>query len=612
MTLQPPPVSKKELVRQLSEASRLLELLGADGYRVSAYAGAARQLDAFSGDFTELFSARRLSTLRGIGDGLASEMYTLRTQPRLAVLDELYDRVPEGVRGLLRISGLGPKKARLLWLSGIENITELVAAIEAGRVAKLKGFGTKSAQTILEAAKFALRAGARLRLDEAETLSAAFTEAFEETFPTATLTWVGELRRSLETVGTLRALVVGVTTEALEKGLETFCTEVETTETGFSATFGMRTLELIPTETSALGTTLALETGDDTFVTALQTQALENGLELTRKGLFRAGERVQTAAETDVFDQLRLPYTPPERRDVPLGLSAEDLVTLKDLRGLVHNHSSWSDGAAPLREMVARARSLGYAYLATADHSKTSYYANGLSVERVFAQAKEIKAIQQELEDEGSAFRVLHGLEVDIMPDGSLDYPDDVLTTLDYAVISVHQHFTLDKTKQTERIVRAVQNPYAHILAHMTGRLLLRRPGYEVDVEAVLQACAAAGTVVEINASPYRLDLGWRAVIRARELGCRFSIDPDAHHPDGYKDLRYGTLMARKAGLTALDVVNTAPTAEVFLTRLKARPDLLSSFSQAASERVDTLLSACYPAYSDADENPRVLTDERD
>ena len=326
-----------------------------------------------------------------------------------------------------------------------------------------------------------------------------------------------------------------------------------------------------------------LETGNEAFSAALRERAEEQGLELTRAGLFRKGERLATPSETDVFRLLELPYVPPERRDVPLGLSAENLVTLADVRGLVHNHSSWSDGAAPLREMVQKARALGYSYLAMADHSKTSYYANGLSIERVFAQAKEIKAIQRELQDEGSDFRVLHGLEVDIMPGGTLDYPDEVLATLDYAVVSVHQHFTLDKAKQTERVIRAVQNPYANILAHMTGRLLLRRPSYELDVEAVLQACAETGTVVELNANPYRLDLDWREVIRARELGCRFAINPDAHHPDGYRDLRYGVMMARKAGLTAADVVNTAPTAEAFLARLAAKPNLPSSSSAAAT-----------------------------
>ena len=510
-------------------------------------------------------------------------MYALRTRPRLAVLDELYGEIPEGVRELLQISGLGPKKARLLWLSGIESVTELVAALEDGRVAKLKGFGAKSAKTILGAAKFALRSAARLRLDKAEVIAAAFGDAFINALPDATLIWTGELRRSLETVGELRALVTGVTADMLERGLATFCREVSRAETGFQVTFGERRLELIPVQSVALGTTLVLETGNEAFAAALRERAEAQGLELTRAGLFRKGERLATPSETDVFRLLGLPYVPPERRDVPLGLPAENLVTLADMRGLVHNHSSWSDGAAPLREMVQKARALGYSYLAMADHSKTSYYANGLSVERVFAQAKEIRAIQGELEDEGSDFRVLHGLEVDIMSGGTLDYPDEVLATLDYAVVSVHQHFTLDKAKQTERVIRAVQNPYANILAHMTGRLLLRRPSYEIDVEAVLQACAETGTVVELNANPYRLDLDWREVIRARELGCRFSIDPDAHHPDGYRDLRYGVMMARKAGLTAADVVNTAPTAEAFLARLAAKPNLPSSSSAAAT-----------------------------
>ena len=242
------PVGQKEVVRQLGEASRLLELLGAPNYRVNLYAGAARQLDAFSGDFAAMFNERRFSELRGVGAGLAAELYALRTRPRLTVLDELYGEIPEGVRGLLQISGLGPKKARLLWLSGIESVTELVAAVEDGRVAKLRGFGAKSAKTILEAAKFALRSAVRLRLDEAEVIAAAFGDAFVAALPDATLIWTGELRRSLETVGELRALVTGVTVDMLEEGLATFCREVSGAETGFQATFGERKLELIPVQ----------------------------------------------------------------------------------------------------------------------------------------------------------------------------------------------------------------------------------------------------------------------------------------------------------------------------------------------------------------------------
>jgi DNA polymerase (family 10) len=575
--LEPPPVSKKELVRQLSEASRLLELVGAEGFRANAYAAAARQLDAFEGDFTVLFAERRLAELRGIGKGLAAEMYALRSRERLEVLDDLYAQVPDGVRGLLRVSGLGPKKARLLWLSGIENLAELVAAAQDGRVAALKGFGAKSAQTLGAAAAFALSATARLRLDEAEVYAAAFTSVLAQLLPDARLHWVGELRRSLETVGTLQAVVTGASAEVLERALVPFGPEVAPSGPVLPLTFEGRRLELYLSEASTLGAALTVQTGEEAFVAALQGRAAVKGLRLTGTGLFNGKERLETRTEGEVFAALGVDYVPPERRDRPLESQAEhlvpvNLVTVQDMRGLVHNHSSWSDGAAPLREMVAAARALGYGYLALADHSKTSYYANGLSIARVAAQAEEIAEIRRELLEEGSEFRVLHGLEVDIMPDGSLDYPDEVLATLDYAVVSVHQHFTLSRAKQTERIVRAVQNPYADILAHPTGRLLLRRPGYEVDVRAVLGACAETGTVVEINANPHRLDLDWREVVRARALGCRFAVNPDAHHPDGYADVRYGILMARKAGVKAAEVVNTAPTAEAFLARLKPKP----------------------------------------
>lgn len=570
--LEPPPVSKKELVRQLGETSRLLELLGAEGFRANAYAAAARQLDAFEGDFAVLFAERRLSELRGIGKGLAAEMYALRSRERLEVLDDLYAQVPDGVRGLLRVSGLGPKKARLLWLSGIEDLSELVAAAQDGRVATLKGFGARSAQTLGAAAAFALAATARLRLDEAEIYAAAFTSALAQLLPDAHLHWVGELRRSLETVGTLLAVVTGGSVEMLERALASFCREVARSESRLAATFEGRPFELHLSDVAVLGAALAVGTGDEAFVKALQERATAKGLRLTEAGLFSGEERLEAGTEGEVFDALGVGYVPPERRDVPLGSPVEKLVTIQDMRGLVHNHSSWSDGAAPLREMVAAARALGYSYLALADHSKTSSYAGGLSIERVAAQAAEVVEIRRELLAEGSEFRVLHGLEVDIMPDGGLDYPDEVLATLDYAVVSVHQHFTLSQAKQTERIVRAVHNPYADILAHPTGRLLLRRPGYEVDVQAVLEACAETGTVVEINANPRRLDLDWREVVRARALGCHFAVNPDAHHPSGYGDLRYGVLMARKAGVKAAEVVNTVPTAAAFLGRLKPKP----------------------------------------
>ncbi|ADI15593.1 DNA polymerase/3'-5' exonuclease PolX [Truepera radiovictrix] len=560
---------KKSLVRQLLEVSRLLEVLGAEPYRAAAYAGAARRLEAYEGDLTPLLEAGRLTEVRGVGPGVAAAVEALRGRgaPQLPLLEALYAEVPEGVLGLLRVAGLGPKKVRALWQAGIADLDALLAAAGDGRLAKVRGFGAKSAAAVTAAARFALEARERERLDEAEVRAARFEALCKTLAPEATLERAGELRRALETVGALSFVVTGLPVTVLAERLASLgATPSEGGELHLS--FEGRPLELWCADAEALGAALACRTGSEAFVAALAAHAAAKGLRLTPAGLLRGETLLPTPTEAALWTQLGLPMVPPERREGGL-VGDEALVTLTDIRGLVHNHTTWSDGACSLDEMVAAARALGYRYLALADHSRTSYYANGLSVERVFEQARAVARLREALDRDGADFKVLHGLEVDILPDGSLDYPDEVLAKLDYTVISVHQHFTLDKVKQTERLVRAVQHPYASILGHLTGRLLLRRPPYEVDVMAVLAACAEAGTVVEINANPRRLDLDWRLVARAKALGCRFAIDPDAHHVDGYHDLRYGVLMARKAGLSAIDVVNTAPDAGAFLARLK-------------------------------------------
>ena len=470
------------------------------------------------------------------------------------------------------VSGLGAKKIAVLWENGIEDLEGLLEAAEDGRMASLKGFGKKSAASLAQGARFALAAMQRYRLDVAERYAEVLAEALAIALPGARVLAAGDLRRGLETVGVLELVVMGAPASEVAAAIGGLVHEATVEGEVVNARLEARRLRLAVTDEDALGAVLALRTGGDAYSEKLVERASERGFDLRENGLFRDDKRLPTPDETDLFAMLGLPYTPPERREEAQPVSMNDLLALADMKGVVHNHSSWSDGAASLREMVAAARALGYRYLAMADHSRSSYYAGGLSIERVFKQAEEVAEIREELREEGSDFEVLHGLEVDILTDGSLDYPDEVLAVLDYAVVSVHQNFTLSEAEQTARIVRAVRSPFASILAHPTGRLLLRRPSYAVDLEAVLAACAEAGTVVEINANTRRLDLDWRWVVRAEELGCTFSIDPDAHHPDGYGDVRYGVLMARKAGLTPEDVVNTAPTASAFLGRLKARP----------------------------------------
>lgn len=566
-------VTKKQLVAQLKETAKLLEVLNEDPFRARAFAQAARQIDAYEGDVGRLLAEDHLTEIRGVGKGLAAELAALKEQETLPLLDELHARVPAGVRSLFAVSGIGAKKIALLWQEGITDLSELVAAAQDGRIAAMKGFGKKSAENIAAAAQFALLARRRYRLDVAEAYLLLLRETLQAALLGVVLTPVGELRRGCETVGELELLISDASLKDIKAALAPLAiTSIEEAENWLAFELDGRSCRLFVTEADSFGATLAFHTGNEAYRQTLLEAAGAQGFELTERGLFAGQEPLVMPTEEEFFEKLELPFISPERRETGSPIPIEGLLTLSEIRGAVHNHSTYSDGANSLREMVAASRTRGFAYLAMADHSRSSQVANGLSIERVLEQAEEIASIREELLAEGSDFELLHGLEVDIMTDGSLDYPDEVLAQLDYLVVSVHQNFGLSEAAQTERIVRAVQHPYVSILAHPTGRLLLRRPEYAVDVPAVIEACAASGTIIEINANPRRLDLDWRWVIPAEAEGCKFSINPDAHHIDGLDLIRYGVTMARKAGLTAKDVVNTAPTAAEFLAQLK-RPE---------------------------------------
>jgi DNA polymerase (family 10) len=562
-------LSKKELSAQLKEAAQLLEVQGRDPFRVRAYQNAARQLERFEGDFDALIREGRLREIRGIGRGLAAEISECVEIGSLAILDTLYREVPEGVRELFRVGGLGAKKIAVLWQHDIASLERLVAAAEDGTLARLKGFGAKSAEAALQATRFAIDARKRMRLDEAEVLATYLREKVTMSLPEAQVTVAGELRRGLETVGRLDLVVRGVPSIELKGVLRTVLDEVQ--GDGLSGKHLGYEVRFTVAQEMTFGAVLAYRTGSGAYLGRLQEVAGDLAMTLDATGLWSEEGFLETPTEAALFERLGLPYPDPALREERAAQPVGQLIDFEDVRGLVHNHSTWSDGVFSIREMVEAARRRGYRYLAMGDHSRSSGYANGLSIERLYAQAEEIEEIRAELKAEGAAFELLHGVEVDILPEGELDYPDEVLEKLDYTVVSVHQNFTLSRKAQTARIVKAVRHPHATILGHATGRLLLRRPGYQVDLEAVIEACAEAKTVIEINANPYRLDLDWRWLRLAKSLGCSYSINPDAHHTDGFEDVRYGVMMARKAGLIAEDVVNTAPTGEAFLRRLKRR-----------------------------------------
>lgn len=562
--------TRKDVASQLSEAARLLEVLGEDRFRARSLHSAARAFEAFTGDVMALYREDRFTELRGVGAGTQSELRAMFQEGELPLLTELRRRVPDEVKEMFSVSGLGAKRIGTLWRSGIVGVDGLLAAAESGELAALPGFGAKSSANILDSARFAAASRARMRLDEAERLSEAVLAALRGEYPEARVSPAGEYRRGLETVGVLEFVVAGIDSLEFARLAERLLDSIdeESRDGRIDGSLMGRRISFELCSRGGFGAVLALCTGNEEFAAGLVQRAAQLGVDLRDRPDVNA---LQFPDEEPFLSWLGLPALPPERREAAEPAPVPALLELAQVRGLVHNHSTWSDGALSLAEMLNAAKRFGFSYLAMADHSQSSTVANGLSPERVQAQAAEIRSLRRELAASGDPFELLHGIEVDIRNDGSLDYPDEVLAGLDYVVASVHQNFGLAREAQTERIIRAVRNEHVDILGHATGRLLLRRPGYDVDVERVVAACAETGTVIEINANPRRLDLDWRWLTRAKELACRFAIDPDAHSSDGFDDVRFGVTMARKAGLSADDVVNTAPTGSEFLARLKPR-----------------------------------------
>ena len=562
-------LNKKEIAAQLKEAANLLDVLADDAFRAKAFMNASRQIEAFEGDILDLLRDDKLTSIRGVGKGVATELAYLKTQEVIPALIELHERVPEEVRDLFKVSGLGAKKISILWQNNISGLEGLIEAVNNGSIAALKGFGAKSAAKFAEAAKFAIEAKRRMRLDIAEALSNAIETLLTTKLPNAQVGIAGEYRRKCETIGSLEFIIAKTSLEDIQAALANTEGNLNTEDNVITLELEGRIANITVVETDQFGAVLAVKTASQDHLEGLKEQAQKQGLELKEDGLYKNGEYISIDTEAIFYETLKTPWVTPELREEKTPQPVSNLIELSDIKGQIHNHSTWSDAVHSIREMVQACINDGYNYLAMADHSKTSYYANGLSEERVIAQAKEITEIRQELEDTGSNFELLHGIEVDIMTDGSLDYDDEIMNLLDYAVVSVHQNFTLSEEDQTARIIKAIQHPKASILAHPTGRILLRRPEYAVNQDAIIEACSKNGTILEINASPYRLDMDWRWVKKAKAKSCKFSINPDAHHIDQLNVTKYGVMMARKAGLTKEDVVNTAETARAFLDQLK-------------------------------------------
>src|SRR5262245_8058724 len=526
-------------------------------------------------DLAALCQEGRLGEVRGVGSTLCEVITTLVTTGSHPLLDQLRAETPIGLTQMLRLPGVGPKKVKALHESGVSDLEALRTACQAGEVAKLKGFGAKTQQKILEGIDFISQSGQRVRIDQATELAEMMISQLREVPGVTQLMPCGSLRRRRETIGDIDLLAAVAdpgpvmdafaalprVTQLVNRG-ETLCSVMVAVGDRHGSIL-RSDLRVVTDEQFPFA--LHYFTGSKAHNVAIRGRAQARGLKLNEYSLVGPKKAVKCKTEADLFAALDLAYIPPEIREDNGEIAAAEshalprLVEVKDIRGVFHNHTTASDGRSTLEEMVEAARELGFEYLGIADHSQSLVIANGLNPARVRQQQADIDRLNATLDD----FRVFKGIECDILPDGSLDFDDAVLSTFDYVVASVHTHFGQSREEMTARVVKAVRHPRVTMLGHATGRLLLRREGYSVDLEQVLKAAAEAGTMVEINAQPRRLDLDWVHVRRAKGLGISLVINPDAHDTGELELYRYGVDVARRGWLEPKDVFNSRTVGQV-------------------------------------------------
>ena len=563
----------------LDEIGLLLELRGDNPFKSRAYVSGARIVRGLDVDLHELIRTRRLAQIKGIGPALADKIATLATTGKLPYLETLRTQVPAGLLDWLRVPGLGPKKARALHVTlGISTLDELDAAAREGRLRDLDGFGASTERKILEgiervrahAGRFlrpvVLGEGLRLRERVAGAPGVVRAEIAGSVRRAAAISKDIDIVAAAEDSGpAMEAFVsdpgvVGVTGRGPTK-----CAVRLAAGPGAD-------LRVVPA--SAFAPALSYFTGSKAHNVALRGRAQKMGFTLNEYALTREadGSAIPCDDEAALYAALGLPFIPPELREdggeIEAALRGElpRLVDLADLRGILHCHSTWSDGRSSIEEMAEAARAMGMSYLGLCDHSRSAAYAGGLSIERVAEQHAKIDRINAAY---AGAFRVLKGIEVDILVDGGLDYPDEVLASFELVVASVHSRFNLSAEEQTARMIRAIESPYVDIVGHPTGRILLARDAYPLDLDAVIAAAAARGVAIEVNAHPNRLDLDPPSLRRGLLRGMKTSIDPDAHATDELAYVAYGIDSARRGWATREDVLNARPL-----------PDLLAWLSE--------------------------------
>jgi len=570
-------MDKEQVAEILVNIATLLELKGENPFKSRAYLNAARALEGINEPLDKVIAEERLGEVKGIGESIQKKICEMVATGKLVYYEELKAATPPGLVLMLEIPGVGPKKSKALHDElGIETIEQLEQACKDGKVAKLKGFGEKTQVNIVNGINRRRTYASRHLVSEALPLADSLLEALRSHQSVVRCSSAGSLRRHREVIGDIDLLASSKTPGAVldfftqQPGLLNVIARGETKASVLLRGGIQSDLRVVSDKEFPFA--LMYFTGSKEHNIVMRQRAIERGLRLNEYGLFRSQAEtrdpkllVSCKTEEAIFEKLGLHFIPPEmREDMGEFALAEKgplprLIEWTDLKGSLHNHSTWSDGHQRPEEIAKAMRDLGLAYWGITDHSKASFQANGLDAVRLRQELKEIKQINQRLADEGIDFRLLTGVELDILKDGKLDLENDVLAELDVVVASIHQSFTQTEAETTKRLIGVAQNPYVHILGHLTGRLLLEREPYKVDQRAVIDACAETGTWIELNANPYRFDMDWRLWPYAKSKGVKCVINCDAHRLEHAGFLRLGAGIGRKGWLTKEDVVNTLP-----------------------------------------------------
>ncbi|TAE85228.1 MAG: DNA polymerase/3'-5' exonuclease PolX [Bacteroidetes bacterium] len=558
-------MTNEQIAEKLKWYADLSELHNGNPFKIKSYAAASFRIDKLLEPLAGK-SIAELEQIEGVGKSVAAKVFQLSTTGTFDELQQLEQDTPLGVQQLFAVKGIGPKKIAYIWQQlGIESIGELLYACNENRLAQAKGFGLKTQESVKKSIEFIFANTHKFHYAKIEELANQLVDALNEFDGTTNISLTGAIRRKCEVIETIEICVAiyGDENELAQYIDERLSPEQLQVNTS-TITFVIN---------QSIPCSIYFCSDDDFFSTLFETTATAAHLQLL-KALKPDFTTAEATSEEVIYTSVNLPYIAPELREGlhEVSLARQNklpkLIEITDLKGILHNHSTYSDGLNTLAEMANYCKELGYEYLGICDHSKAAQYAGGLKEEEIIKQHEEIELLNKKL----APFFVFKGIECDILGDGSLDYSNDVLASFDFIVASVHSNLKMTEEKAMSRLIKAIENPYTTLLGHPTGRLLLMREGYPIDHHKIIDACAANEVVIEINAHPYRLDLDWRYIDYALNKGVKLSINPDAHHTQGYHNMYYGVCVARKGGLYKEMCLNAMSFSEINAYFLHKKP----------------------------------------